>query len=168
MEVTGQLLSSLSNRDGVRGFLLAALSITVASWRQERGQDPGAGTLVSMEGHGRVDGVSDTDTTGTVGWFNNIFPARIGAGEFAYGIDHIEQHPESARVLLDSIADHLAGIPYEGLDYGLLRYVEGWETLIRAADPQIQFNYLGRMDMSGISDQPWSVITDSRNLAVPT
>lgn len=168
VEVTGQLLSSLSNRDGVRGFLLAALSVTVASWRQERGQDPGAGTLVSMEGHGRVDGVSDTDTTGTVGWFNNIFPARIGAGELALGIDRVEQDPESARALLDSVADHLAGIPYEGLDYGLLRYVEGWEPLRSTADPQIQFNYLGRMDMSGISDQPWSAITDSRNLAVPT
>ncbi len=168
VEVTGQLLSSLSNRDGVRGFLLAALSVTVASWRQERGQDPGAGTLVSMEGHGRVDGVSDTDTTGTVGWFNNIFPARIGAGKLALGVDRVEQDPESARALLDSVADHLAGIPYEGLDYGLLRYVEGWEPLRSTADPQIQFNYLGRMDMSGISDQPWSVITDSRNLAVPT
>ncbi|OAT67281.1 non-ribosomal peptide synthetase [Mycobacteroides immunogenum] len=168
VEVTRQLLSSLSSKDGVRGFLLAALAVTVASWRMERGQDPGAGTLVSMEGHGRIDNVADADTTGTVGWFNNIFPARIGAGDLALDIDRVEQEPDSVRALLDSVADHLAGIPYEGLDYGLLRYVEGWEELSSAADPQIQFNYLGRMDMSGISDQPWSVITDSRNLAVPT
>lgn len=168
VEVTRQLLSSLSNKDGVRGLLLAALAITVSSWRLERGQDPGAGTLVSMEGHGRIDSVADSDTTGTVGWFNNIFPARLGAGEFAVGIDRVEQDPGSGRALLDSVSDHLAGIPYEGLDYGLLRYVTGWETLRSAADPQIQFNYLGRMDMSGISDQPWSVITDPRNLAVPT
>ncbi|MGH3725747.1 MAG: amino acid adenylation domain-containing protein [Mycobacterium sp.] len=168
VEVTRQLLSSLTKKDGVRGFLLAALAITVASWRLERGQDPTAGTLVSMEGHGRVDGVADTDTTGTVGWFNNIFPVRIGSGELALGIDDVEQDSNSAHALLGSVADHLAGIPYEGLDYGLLRYVEGWDVLSSAADPQIQFNYLGRMDMSGITDQPWSVITDTRSLAVPT
>ncbi len=60
---------------------------------------------------------------------------------------------------------HLREIPNEGLDYGLLRYVDGVPEL--RAEPQIQFSYLGRLDLSGISDQPWSLITGPRLDALP-
>ncbi len=51
------------------------------------------------------------------------------------------------------------------MDYGLLRYVDGIPEL--RADPQIQFSYLGRLDLSGITDQPWSLITGPDLDALP-
>ncbi|BAX97372.1 putative peptide synthetase MbtF [Mycobacteroides stephanolepidis] len=167
VDITARLLSSLNKNDGVYGFLLAALAVTVASWRVERGQDASPGTLVSMEGHGRVDTAFDTDTTSTIGWFTTMYPARIGQGELAFDVATVERDAVSARRLLNAVAQHLAEIPHQGMDYGLLRYVSRNEELAAAADPQIQFNYLGRLDMSGITDQPWSLVTDARGLAVP-
>lgn len=165
--VTTRVLASLNKPEGVYSFLLSALAVTVASWRKQRGQDSAAGTLVSLEGHGRADGELDTDTSGTVGWFTTVYPVRVAAGEAAIDVDRIENDVNAARQLLAGVARHIDEIPYQGLDYGLLRYVRGCEELSSARDPQIQFNYVGRMDISGIDDQPWSLITDARSLAVP-
>ncbi len=167
VDMTARLLASLNKPEGVYGFLLAALAVTVASWRTQRGQDPAAGTLVSLEGHGRADAELDTDTSGTVGWFTTVYPVRVAAGETAINIDQMENDSQAAGRLLATVAEHLSGIPHQGLDYGLLRYAEHSAELASARDPQIQFNYVGRMDISGIDDQPWSLITDSRSLAVP-
>ncbi|WP_078311765.1 MULTISPECIES: non-ribosomal peptide synthetase [unclassified Mycobacterium] len=167
VDITARLLASLNKPEGVYGFLLAALAVTVASWRAQRGQDPAAGTLVSLEGHGRDDAELDTDTSGTVGWFTTVYPVRVAAGETAIDIDQVENDSQAAGRLLATVAAHLSEIPHQGLDYGLLRYAERREELASARDPQIQFNYVGRMDISGIDDQPWSLITDSRSLAVP-
>ncbi|TDZ89573.1 non-ribosomal peptide synthetase [Mycobacteroides salmoniphilum] len=167
VDITARLLASLNKPDGVYGFLLAALAVTVASWRVERGQDPGAGTLVSLEGHGRGDAELDTDTSGTVGWFTTVYPVRVGAGEMAIDVDQAENDSDAARRLLGAVAARLGEIPHQGLDYGLLRYAQRSVELTSVRDPQIQFNYVGRMDISGIDDQPWSLITDSRSLAVP-
>ncbi|MUM18705.1 amino acid adenylation domain-containing protein [Mycobacterium sp. CBMA271] len=167
VDTTAHLLASLNKPEGVYGFLLAALAVTVASWRVQRGQDPAAGTVVSLEGHGRADAELDTDTSGTVGWFTTVYPVRVGAGETAIDIDRVEGDSEVARRLLTGVTEHLGEIPHQGLDYGLLRYGERCDELASARDPQIQFNYVGRMDISGIDDQPWSLITDVRSLAVP-
>jgi len=165
--VTTRLLASLNKPEGVYSFLLSALAVTVASWRKQRGQDSTAGTLVSLEGHGRADGELDADTSGTVGWFTTVYPVRVATGEGAIDVDRIENDVNAARQLLAGVARHIDEIPYQGLDYGLLRYVRDCEELSSARDPQIQFNYVGRMDISGIDDQPWSLITDARSLAVP-
>ncbi|MEC4839721.1 non-ribosomal peptide synthetase [Mycobacteroides chelonae] len=167
VDTTARLLASLNKPEGVYGFLLAALAVTVASWRAQRGQDSAAGTLVSLEGHGRADSELDTDTSGTVGWFTTIYPVRVGAGESAIDIDRAENDRDAAGRLLAAVAARLGEIPNQGLDYGLLRYAERNAELVAARDPQIQFNYVGRMDISGIDDQPWSLITDGRSLAVP-
>lgn len=167
VDITARLLASLTKPEGVYGFLLAALAVTVASWRTQRGQDPAVGTLVSLEGHGRADAELDTDTSGTVGWFTTVYPVRVGSGETAIDIDQVENDSQAAGRLLATVTEHLSEIPHQGLDYGLLRYAERREALASARDPQIQFNYVGRMDISGVDDQPWSLITDSRALAVP-
>lgn len=167
VEITTRLLASLNKPEGVYRFLLSALAVTVASWRKQRGQDPAAGTLVSLEGHGRADAELDTDTSGTVGWFTTVYPVRIASREAVVDIDGIENDADAARRLLASVSEYLSKIPYQGLDYGLLRYASRCEELVSARDPQIQFNYVGRMDISGIDDQPWSLIADARSLAVP-
>lgn len=157
VDVTERVLRSLNRGEGVREFLLAAVTLTVVSWRRARGEDPASGTLVSLESHGRADAILGTDTTNTVGWFTSAFPVRLSAG--ALEIDRAEHDPQAARALLDSVAAHLAAIPNEGLDYGLLRYVEAAPELTAGAEPQIQFGYLGRLDLSGAADQPWSLLS---------
>jgi mycobactin peptide synthetase MbtF len=157
--ITETVLAAVTRDEGVREFLLAATTMALASWRRERAQDPAAGTLVALEGHGRADAVLDTDTTSTVGWFTNAFPVRLGAGAAAVDIDGAERNPGAARALIESVVTQLAGIPNDGLDYGLLRYVDRVPELAAATEPQIQFSYLGRLDLSGVTDRPWSLLT---------
>jgi mycobactin peptide synthetase MbtF len=163
--VTERILATLTRDEGMREFLLAVTAMAVASWRRERAQDPATGTLIALEGHGRADAVLDTDTTNTVGWFTTAFPVRVGVGAAAVDVGQAEQDPLSARALLDSVITHLREIPNEGLDYGLLRYVDRIPAL--QAEPQIQFSYLGRLDLSGITDQPWSLVTGPQLDALP-
>ena len=165
--VTERVLAALTRDEGMREFLLAATTMAIASWRRERAEDPASGTLIACEGHGRADSILDTDTTNTVGWFTSAFPVRLGVGVAAVDIERAERDPGAARELLDSVTAHLAGIPNEGLDYGLLRYVDRDPDLQEAAEPQIQFGYLGRLDLGGVTDQPWSLLTAPHIDAVP-
>ncbi|MCV7234411.1 non-ribosomal peptide synthetase [Mycobacterium branderi] len=158
---------ALIRADRVREFLLTVTAMAVASWRRVRGQDPSSGTLLALESHGRADAILDTDTTNTAGWFTTAFPVRLGSGRCAVDVEQAESDPGAARALYDSVAAHLTVIPYEGLDYGLLRYVERVPELQEAAEPQIQFGYLGRLDLSGVSDQPWSLLTEPYIGALP-
>ncbi|WP_231995968.1 non-ribosomal peptide synthetase [Mycobacterium sp. 852002-51163_SCH5372311] len=151
---TERVLATLGRDGGIRELLLAATTIAVASWRRERGQDPASGTLVALEGHGRADAVLDTDTTNTVGWFTTAFPVRLGTGAAALDIEQAEADPLAARALLESVAAQLDAIPNDGLDYGLLRYVDRVPELQCGAEPQIQFGYLGRLDLTGALSLP--------------
>ncbi|CAM4380442.1 Surfactin synthase subunit 2 [Mycobacterium basiliense] len=166
-DTTERVLAAVKRDEGVREFLLAATTMAVASWRRARAQDPAAGTLIALEGHGRADAVVDTDTTNTVGWFTSAFPVRLGVGATALDVDRAERTPVVARDLVDSVVAHLGAIPNDGLDYGLLRYVDRVPELRDAAEPQIQFSYLGRLDLGGVTDQPWSLLTGPYIDALP-
>lgn len=160
---TRALLDRLE-RAGVemRDFLLAALTLTLASWRIERGQPAHHGTLVALEGHGREDSLFDgVDTSATVGWFTSVFPVRLGAGEAAIDVDTAGRNPAAARTLLRAVVDQLAAVPGRGLDYGLLRYTRRDDALVGMPEPQVEFNYIGRYDLSADqTGRPWSLITD--------
>lgn len=165
-EITGRVLAKLAGKDaGMREFLLTALTIAVTTWRTVNGQDNTGGALIALEGHGREDGVvaGDVNTSATVGWFTSVFPVRLGAGK-PVDLDAVTRAPEVAIALLDSVTSHVNAIPRRGIDYGLLRHVERVRDLVDLADPQIEFNYLGRFDLSsaGATDEPrsWSAITD--------
>jgi mycobactin peptide synthetase MbtF len=167
VDVTERVLTTLTRDEGVREFLLAAMVMTIASWRGIRGQDPDSGAFVALEGHGRADAVLDTDTTNTVGWFTAAFPVRLGMGAAAVDVKQAEADPGTVRSLLDSVTAHLGAIPNEGLDYGLLRYVDGVSELQEATEAQIMFNYMGRMDLSGATEQPWALLTGDPLDALP-
>lgn len=166
-DVTGRILAAVKRNQGVREFLLAAATMAIASWRRGRAQDPAAGALVALEGHGRADAVLDTDTTNTVGWFTCAYPVRLGAGSAAVEIEQAERDSTAAHRLVESVVAHLGAIPNDGLDYGLLRYVNLVPELQDAAEPQIQFSYLGRLDLGGVPDQPWSLLTGPYLDALP-
>ncbi len=164
---TRRMLSGLGGDWNVQDLLMAATTAMVASWRRLRGQDPAAGTLIALEGHGREDQLVNADTTNTVGWFTTAFPVRLGTGRPVVDVEQAENHPDVARALLDSVAADLAAIPGAGLDYGLLRYLEQAPELQHAAEPQIQFGYLGRLDLAGVTDRPWSLLTGGYLDALP-
>lgn len=165
-ETTDRLLAAVTRDEGVREFLLTATAMVIAAWRRERGQDPAAGTLVALEGHGRADAVLDTDTTNTVGWFTNAYPVRLGAGPEAVDVERAERTPGASTALLEAVVAHLGAVPNGGLDFGLLRYVADVPELRGAAEPQIQFSYLGRLDL-GVGEQPWSLLAGSYIDALP-
>ncbi|MCA2306391.1 amino acid adenylation domain-containing protein [Mycobacterium intracellulare] len=165
--ITEQVLAALTTDGGMREFLLAVTTMAIASWRRIRRQDPASGTLIALEGHGRADSVLDTDTTNTVGWFTTAFPVRLGVDAADVDTEQAENDPESALALLDMVTTHLREIPNEGLDYGLLRYVERIPVLQQAPEPQIQLGYLGRLDLTGTTDQPFSLITGPPLDALP-
>ncbi|WP_433491679.1 amino acid adenylation domain-containing protein [Nocardia grenadensis] len=157
---TARILRSAAGQDGVRDLLLAALTATLASWRRERGQDHRAGALVALESHGRPDIAADCDTSATVGWFTSVFPVRLGTGEHAVDVDRAEAEPAAARALLDAVSAHMRRIPEHGVDFGLLRDIAGVPELVEAGYPQIELNYLGRMDLGGHREGAWSMISD--------
>ncbi|MDA2890242.1 amino acid adenylation domain-containing protein [Mycolicibacterium sp. BiH015] len=146
----------------MRDFLLAALSLTLASWRIERGQPAHHGALVALEGHGREDTLfDDVDTSATVGWFTSVYPVRLGAGEGAVHVSAVGRDPAAARTLMRAVADQVAAVPNRGLDYGLLRYTRSDSRLAHLPHPQVEFNYIGRHDLRGDgAAAQWSLITD--------
>ncbi|MFJ9362915.1 amino acid adenylation domain-containing protein [Nocardia sp. NPDC101769] len=166
VEVTARLLATLTRDEGVRELLLTALTITLASWRRERAQDPAHGALLALEGHGRADDLLGTDTSNTLGWFTTVFPIRLGAGR-TVDAERAEQDPAAARALLESVTAHLSATPNQGLDYGLLRYTTRVPELATARHPQIEFNYLGRVDLGGHDTRSWSLLTGPLNEALP-
>lgn len=167
VRITERILARLTRDNGMREFLLAATTAAVASWRRVRAQDASCGVLIALDSHGRADTVLGADTTNTVGWFTSAFPVRLGAGAAAIEIEQIEADPQAARTLLDSVTAYLSAVPHEGLDYGLLRYVGEVSELREATEPQIMFSYLGRLDLSGLTEQPWSLSTDQQIDCLP-
>ncbi|WP_039795493.1 non-ribosomal peptide synthetase [Nocardia araoensis] len=146
---------------GVREFLLAALTMALASWRTERGQDPTTGAYLALEGHGREDAVlgADVDSAHTVGWFTSIVPARLGAGAANVDVATALADPARAAALLDHVTTYLAEQPNGGVDFGVLRYLTRTPELADAPQPQVLFDYLGRFDLAG-AGRPWAPIPD--------
>ncbi|MFC9873777.1 condensation domain-containing protein [Nocardia salmonicida] len=165
--VTERLLNRVGKDEGVREFLLTALTMTMASLHADNGNDPAAGALIAMEGHGRADTTVGTDTANTLGWFTSVFPVRLGVGDNAVDVARAQADPAASRTLLDSVSAHLREIPNQGLDYGLLRYVNRSAELRTAAEPQVEFNYLGRIDLSGNETDPWSLLVGEHDTALP-
>lgn len=161
-ETSAAILDSLGGgAAGVREFLLAALTMTLASWRLERGQDPTAGAYLALEGHGREDAVlgADVDSAHTVGWFTSIVPARLAAGAESVDVATALTDPVRAAALLEHVAAHLAEQPNGGVDFGVLRYLARTPELVDAPQPQVLFDYLGRFDLAG-AGRPWAPIPD--------
>ncbi|WP_166459618.1 non-ribosomal peptide synthetase [Amycolatopsis pithecellobii] len=136
-ELTGKLLTTVPERLGVsiNDVLLTAFARAVARWRGEPGS-----VLIALEGHGREEQlVAGTDLSGTVGWFTSVHPVRI---------DPIDVHKVHEQLSL----------PDKGIGHGLLRYLNPRTApeLQRLPEPQVEFNYLGRLTVGETDGQPWS------------
>ncbi|MFB9683728.1 non-ribosomal peptide synthetase [Amycolatopsis plumensis] len=125
-ELTRALLQDVPGvyRTQVNDVLLAALGRVLARWT---GRD---GVLIDLEGHGREDLFDDVDLSRTVGWFTSLYPVALR-------ID------DEWGTLLKSVKEQLRAVPRRGVGFGALRYLTGTAP---ALEPQISFNYLGRLD----------------------
>ncbi|OBH56661.1 non-ribosomal peptide synthetase [Mycobacterium sp. E2479] len=134
-EVTRRLLGSGLS---LPMLLVAATAATVTRWRERRGQRT-APPLLALETHGRADNLVDgpgahtIDTSDTVGLLSSIYPVRL------HSTDPHE------------VGQRLSGIPGDGLDYGLLRYLrdDTAERLAGFSPPQLLLNYLGAAHTDG-------------------
>ncbi len=119
-------------RTQVNDLLLAALARAFAAWT-------GEGALrVGLEGHGREEIAPGVDLSRTVGWFTTLFPVTLalppGGGP---------------REAIRAVKETLRTIPGRGLGYGLLRHLgvpEAAALLAALPEPEVTFNYLGRLD----------------------
>jgi amino acid adenylation domain-containing protein/non-ribosomal peptide synthase protein (TIGR01720 family) len=113
----------------INDILLAALGKTLCSWSET------SKIVIGVEGHGREDIPGGTDTSGTVGWFTNIYPLLLQ-------VDTTNDNDE----LIKTVKEQLRRVPDKGLGYGVLKYIVKEETLQIKKCWDVTFNYLGRLD----------------------
>ncbi|MEU1311687.1 amino acid adenylation domain-containing protein [Streptomyces cinnamoneus] len=133
---------------GVNDVLLTALAIAVTDWRRTSGRGDGPAVLVDLEGHGREEIIDGVDLSRTVGWFTSKYPVRLDLGEPA-STEALAGGP-AVGAALKAVKEQLRAIPDNGIGYGLLRHLnpQTARALARYAEPQIGFNYLGRLSTS--------------------
>ncbi|MFD8076232.1 non-ribosomal peptide synthase/polyketide synthase [Streptomyces sp. NPDC059718] len=159
-EVTGPLLGRVPAAYGanVNDVLLTAFAQAVADWRTRLlGAEPGTAVLVDLEGHGREEELAgNADLSRTIGWFTSVVPVRLDPGPA--GLD-----PDEA---VARVRDHLTAAPTGGVGHGLLRHlnpVTGPELAL-LAEPQIEFNYMGRFDVPEAADWSYAPEGDAADL----
>ncbi|GCD93045.1 non-ribosomal peptide synthetase [Embleya hyalina] len=136
-------------RGGVDVGLLTALALAVARWRERRGIAE-TSLLLRVESHGREETtVPGADLSRTVGRLTGVFPVRLDV----HGIDLDEalEGGSAAGAAVKAVKEQLAGIPDNGIGYGLLRHLnaETGEALRRYSTGQIAFTYAGRSAAAG-------------------
>ena len=146
-EWAAPLLSSVPAALGatINDVLLGGLAVAAAEWRRRTGRDPGDGTLVALEGHGREEHVGDVDLTRTVGWFTTAFPVHLPVGPDAWPAVGAGD-PDAVGGVVGAVGTRLCAVADGGLGYGVLRHLDprARADLAGAAPPELQFNYLGR------------------------
>jgi non-ribosomal peptide synthase protein (TIGR01720 family) len=154
-EFTQPLLATLPARfhAGINDVLLCALALAITAWREDGQTD----VLLDVEGHGREE-LAGTALSNTVGWFTTLYPVRLAPGRAQL------THPHSLSSALKSVKEQLRQVPGNGLGYGLLRYLnpQTRPQLAALPQPQIGFNYLGRLSVEEARD--WQLAAEARLL----
>ncbi|MFI6367083.1 amino acid adenylation domain-containing protein [Nocardia sp. NPDC050630] len=140
--------------------LLAALVLALGEWRRRRGAAAPAGELISLEGHGREERtVAGADLSATVGWFTTRFPVRIECDNV--DLDDALAGGVAAGLAIKQVKEQLRAVPDNGIGYQMLRHLDprGSAELAHLPEPQISFNYLGRVGV-GERSGPWAPTTE--------
>jgi amino acid adenylation domain-containing protein/non-ribosomal peptide synthase protein (TIGR01720 family) len=145
----------------VNDVLLTALTLAVSDLRtrypnpEDESDGPRSGVLVALEGHGREEElVGGADLSRTVGWFTNVVPVHLDPGEIDLA-DALAGGP-AAGSAVERVRAGLRSLPDNGMGFGLLRYLNPRTSAELAGfpEPQIEFNYMGRIDFPEATD--WS------------
>ncbi|WP_081276485.1 non-ribosomal peptide synthetase [Rhodococcus opacus] len=137
---------------GVNDGLLSALAMAVVQWRHSHGIDERS-VLLTLEGHGREEeAVAGADLARTVGWFTSAFPVRLELPAVELGGAFEGGH--AAGVVIKTVKEQLVAVPARGVGFGLLRHLDESARSILGGlpEPQISFNYLGRMGVQHLGD----------------
>ena len=118
----------------INDILISALVRTFSDWRAS------PDIAINLEGHGRESVLEGVDVSRTVGWFTSVFPVCLHDPKNDLGS------------LIQATKRTLANIPQRGVGYGLLRYLFNEPRVIPAAEPMVQFNYLGQWDNVSFGD----------------
>ncbi|WP_308117530.1 non-ribosomal peptide synthetase [Streptomyces anatolicus] len=139
---------------GINDVLLTALAIAVGDWRRRHGRGDSSSVLIDLEGHGREEIIDGVDLSRTVGWFTSKYPVRLDPGELP--ATELFGGGPAVGAALKRIKEQLRAIPDNGIGYGLLRHLnpQTARVLARYPEPQIGFNYLGRLGAAAQSDDP--------------
>lgn len=112
-------------------IVLAMLALTLARWMETDS------VLIDTERHGREEIADDIDVSRTVGWFTSIFPMYLPL-----------QYSSSEVEALQSVQEKLGHLPYKGLGYGALRYLNSDPELrgrfSLLPQSEVLFNYVGQ------------------------
>jgi len=149
----GPLLSAVParHRAGPEEVLLTGLALALGRWRERRGCHAPA-ALVQLERHGREEGIMPgADLSRTVGWFTSSFPVALDPGQVAWNEGNASRQAVAAA--LSRVRDQLRAVPGNGIGYELLRRLNPATApeLAGPADPQIGFNYLGRLGSQAVA-----------------
>ncbi|MFI6254232.1 amino acid adenylation domain-containing protein, partial [Streptomyces sp. NPDC051016] len=166
--LTGPLLSRAPAAFGasVNDVLLTAFALAVGDWRARTlgAAAPGGPVLVDLEGHGREEAIAgDADPSRTVGWFTSVVPVRLDPG--ATGPDALSGGP-ALDAAVARIRDRLTALPMAGIGHGLLRRLNPatGPLLAELAEPQIEFNYMGRFGRPEAADWSYAPEEDAADL----
>jgi amino acid adenylation domain-containing protein/non-ribosomal peptide synthase protein (TIGR01720 family) len=151
-EIAGPILLELPRILGgeVNDVLLTALAVAIDQWRSEiRSTRPGP-VSITLEGHGREEGVVDgVDLSRTVGWFTTLYPVTLEPGFVRWpgsAGDGRTPDPRDLRNAFSAISAALRMVPDKGIGYGSLRSAQSPERVEQQQNSEILFNYLGRLD----------------------
>ncbi|MBK8552374.1 MAG: amino acid adenylation domain-containing protein [Ignavibacteria bacterium] len=121
----------------INDILLCALALTISErYTTEK-------IIIGLEGHGRESIVEGIDTTGTVGWFTNLYPVLLELSADSEVSDAIR-----------NVKEQLRSVPDKGLGYGVLKYINKDESMTGKNCWEIVFNYLGQLD-NAVSGSKW-------------
>ncbi|WSR13799.1 amino acid adenylation domain-containing protein [Streptomyces sp. NBC_01207] len=130
---------------GVNDVLLTALALAVAYRRHRSGGSGDHAVLVNVEGHGREEFTSGVDLSRTVGWFTSIHPLRLDPGRIEWS--RVWDGGPAVADAFKRVKEQVRELPDNGLGFGLLRHLnpDTARELAGRPDPEIAFNYLGRL-----------------------
>src|SRR5205085_3062841 len=128
--------------------LLTALVEALALWTGERT------LLVDLDGDGRAALGEELDLARTVGWFDTRFPALLDL-----------EGAEGQGAALKAVKEQLRGVPKQGIDYGVLRYLseDGEVAAQMRALPQaeVHFSYWSQAEQTLGATTPFRVVRES-------
>ncbi|MGW0022662.1 amino acid adenylation domain-containing protein, partial [Rhodococcus sp. NPDC003382] len=171
-EVTEALLTTVPDafHGSVSDGLVAALAVSLTTWRRDHGYPALTDAVIGLEGHGREESVvPGVDLSRTVGWFSTSYPMRLDLSGFDLA-DACEGGPNLGAVV-KSVKEQLLAVPDHGIGFGLLRHLggEAGRVLAECTPPQVAFNYLGRVTTGSTEttqDVPWMPVDDAGDLSV--
>jgi amino acid adenylation domain-containing protein/non-ribosomal peptide synthase protein (TIGR01720 family) len=145
-------------RNEINEMLLAALGLAFRQWSTDQFQQQTSDFVITLEGHGRE---TDADLTRTVGWLTSMFPVKLEVRD----LDPTDRN--SAGTALRRVKDRLRALPDKGLGYGILRHLDPHSQLSQGpqANPQVVFNYLGKLEKNDYHVTTWQLLNEYANSA---